>query len=78
MSWNDATRRVDLHDGRRARRRGVDGRQRVWAQPVRIKIFIAITLEQPIGELLLIRARGPAILHRARVASGTARAASSR
>ena len=29
------------------------GRQRVWAQPVRIKDFYAITLEQPIGELLL-------------------------
>jgi len=29
------------------------GRQRVWAQPVKLKDFYAITLEQPIGELLL-------------------------
>lgn len=29
------------------------GRQRVWAQPVKMRDFYAITLEQPIGELLL-------------------------
>jgi hypothetical protein len=29
------------------------GRQRVWAQPGRLRDFYAITLEQPIGELLL-------------------------
>ncbi len=29
------------------------GRQRVWAQPVRMRDFYAITMEQPIGELLL-------------------------
>lgn len=29
------------------------GRQRVWAQPVRMRDFYAITLEQPIGEMLL-------------------------
>jgi hypothetical protein len=29
------------------------GRQRVWAQPVKLRDFYAITLEQPIGELLL-------------------------
>jgi hypothetical protein len=29
------------------------GRQRVWAQPVRLRDFYAITLEQPIGEMLL-------------------------
>lgn len=29
------------------------GMQRVWAQPVKLRDFYAITLEQPIGELLL-------------------------
>ena len=29
------------------------GRQRVWAQPVKMRDFYAITLEQPIGEFLL-------------------------
>jgi hypothetical protein len=29
------------------------GRQRVWAQPVKLRDFYAVTLEQPIGELLL-------------------------
>jgi len=29
------------------------GQQRVWAQPGRLRDFYAITLEQPIGELLL-------------------------
>ena len=29
------------------------GQQRVWAQPERLRDFYAITLEQPIGELLL-------------------------
>ena len=29
------------------------GRTRVWAQPPRLRDFYAITLEQPIGELLL-------------------------
>jgi hypothetical protein len=29
------------------------GRARVWAQPPRLRDFYAITLEQPIGELLL-------------------------
>jgi len=29
------------------------GRQRVWAQPARLPDFYAVTLEQPIGELLL-------------------------
>ncbi|HYP16297.1 MAG TPA: hypothetical protein VEQ65_03720, partial [Opitutus sp.] len=29
------------------------GRQRVWSQPVKLRDFYAITLEQPIGELLL-------------------------
>ena len=29
------------------------GRQRVWAQPVRLQDFYAVTLEQPIGALLL-------------------------
>jgi hypothetical protein len=29
------------------------GQQRVWAQPVKLRDFYAITLEQPLGELLL-------------------------
>lgn len=29
------------------------GRQRVWAQPLKLRDFYAITLEQPMGELLL-------------------------
>ena len=29
------------------------GRQRVWAQPARLKDFYAITVDQPMGELLL-------------------------
>jgi len=29
------------------------GRQRVWSQPVKLRDFYAITLEQPVGELLL-------------------------
>ncbi|HYD83149.1 MAG TPA: hypothetical protein VEA63_03835, partial [Opitutus sp.] len=29
------------------------GRQRVWSQPVKLRDFYAITLEQPMGELLL-------------------------
>ena len=41
------------------------GNQRVWAQPARLRDFYAITVEQPMGELLIVTHPGPAVFLRA-------------